>query len=98
MVGVTEVLLSRATVFPGASSAIKATGEEALFSSKSGISELSQTSGPEVRFHDLRHTCATLLLTKGVHPKLVQEMLGRSTISTALDIHSHVLPNMHKEL
>jgi integrase len=42
------------------------------------------------RFHDLRHTCATLLLTKGVYPKIVQEMLGHSSISVTLDIYSHV--------
>jgi integrase len=46
------------------------------------------------RFHDLRHTCATLLLTKGVHPKVVQELLGHSSISVTLDTYSHVLPNM----
>jgi integrase len=51
----------------------------------------------ETRFHDLRHTCATLLLTKGVHPKIVQEMLGHSSISVTLDIYSHVLPNMQGE-
>ena len=39
------------------------------------------------RFHDLRHTCATLLLTKGVHPKIVQEMLGHSSITITLDLY-----------
>jgi integrase len=52
---------------------------------------------PNVRFHDLRHTCATLLLTKGVHPKIVQEMLGHSSIIITLDTYSHVLPNMQSE-
>ena len=47
-----------------------------------------------VRFHDLRHTCATLLLGKGVHPKLVQELLGHSKVSITLDTYSHVLPGM----
>ena len=47
-----------------------------------------------IRFHDLRHTCATLLLGKGVHPKLVQELLGHATISITLDTYSHVLPGM----
>jgi integrase len=51
----------------------------------------------DIRFHDLRHTCATLLLANGVHPKIVQEMLGHSTISITLDTYSHVLPNMQKE-
>ncbi len=52
---------------------------------------------PRVRVHDLRHTAATLLLVKGVHPKVVQEMLGHSTISITLDLYSHVLPTMHRE-
>ena len=49
---------------------------------------------PDIRFHDLRRTCLTLLLTKGVHPKIVSEMLGHSSVSITLDIYSHVLPNM----
>jgi integrase len=49
---------------------------------------------PDIRFHDLRHTCATLLLSKGMHVKLVQELLGHSTISVTLDTYSHVLPGM----
>ena len=48
----------------------------------------------EVRFHDLRHTYATLLLTKGVHPKIVSEMLGHSSVSITLDIYSHVIPGL----
>ncbi len=46
------------------------------------------------RFHDLWHTCATLLLTKNVNPKVVSEMLGHSNIAITLDTYSHVLPNM----
>jgi integrase len=46
------------------------------------------------RFHDLRHTCATLLLSKNVNPKIVSEMLGHATIAITLDTYSHVLPNM----
>jgi integrase len=52
---------------------------------------------PPIRFHDLRHTAATLLLVEGVHPKIVQERLGHSKITTTLDIYSHVLPGMQKE-
>jgi integrase len=48
----------------------------------------------EIRFHDLRHTCATLLLSRGVHPKLVQELLGHATIAMTLDTYSHYLPSM----
>lgn len=49
-----------------------------------------------VRFHDLRHTAATLLLSKGVNPKVVQEMLGHSTVTITLDTYSHVLPDMQE--
>ena len=58
---------------------------------------LKKADLPDIRFHDLRHTCATLLLTKGVHPKIVQELLGHSSISITLDTYSHVLPNMQGE-
>jgi integrase len=49
---------------------------------------------PNIRFHDLRHTCATLLLTKGVHPKIASEMLGHSSVSITLDVYSHVIPGL----
>jgi integrase len=51
----------------------------------------------EIRFHDLRHTCATLLLTRNVNPKIVSEMLGHSSITITLDTYSHVLPNMRDQ-
>jgi integrase len=51
-----------------------------------------------VRLHDLRHTCATLLLGKGVHPKIVQELLEHATIAITLDTYSHVLPDMQGEV
>jgi integrase len=47
---------------------------------------------PDVRFHDLRHTCARLLLGRGVHAKLVQELLGHSTISVTLDTYATSCP------
>ncbi len=49
---------------------------------------------PNIRFHDLRHTCATLLLIRGVHPKIVSEMLGHSSVSITLDVYSHVIPGL----
>ena len=55
---------------------------------------LQRAELPNIRFHDLRHTCATLLLCRGVHAKLVQELLGHATISVTLDTYSHVLPSM----
>jgi integrase len=55
---------------------------------------LKRAGLPHIRFHDLRHTCATLLLLKNVHPKFVQELLGHATIAITLDIYSHVVPGM----
>ena len=52
---------------------------------------------PHMRIHDLRHSAATILLIMGVHPKVVQEILGHSTISMTMDTYSHVLPTMQKE-
>ena len=45
-------------------------------------------------FHSLRHTCATLLLSKNVNPKIVSEMLGHATISQTMDTYSHAMPGM----
>jgi integrase len=62
---------------------------------KRSLAPLLQRAGlPRIRFHDLRHTCATLLLGKGVHAKFVQELLGHANISITLDTYSHVLPGM----
>jgi integrase len=55
---------------------------------------LEKAGLPEIRFHDLRHTCATLLLGRNVHPKIVQELLGHATIAMTLDTYSHYLPSM----
>lgn len=52
---------------------------------------------PRIRIHDLRHTCATLLLAQDVHPKVVQEILGHSQISLTLDTYSHVLPHVGRD-
>jgi integrase len=57
---------------------------------------LEQAGLPQVRFHDLRHSAATLLMSKGVHPKVVQEILGQSNITITLNVYSHVLPPMHQ--
>jgi integrase len=58
---------------------------------------LKRAGLPQIRFHDLRHTCATLLLSKNVNPKIVSEMLGHATIAITLDTYSHVLPTMQSE-
>jgi integrase len=52
---------------------------------------------PRVRFHDLRHSHATQLLGAGLHPKVAQERLGHSTITTTMDIYSHVTAQMHED-
>jgi integrase len=52
---------------------------------------------PQVRFHDLRHSHATQLLLAGVHPKVAQERLGHATITTTLDLYSHVTETMQSD-
>jgi len=59
---------------------------------------LAEASGlPRIRLHDLRHTHATLALQAGVHPKIVSERLGHSTVSLTLDVYSHAVPHMQKD-
>lgn len=55
---------------------------------------LKRAGIPHIRFHDLRHTAATLLLKRAINPKIVSEMLGHANISITLDTYSHVLPDM----
>jgi integrase len=52
---------------------------------------------PRIRFHDLRHSHATMLAQQGVHPKVVQERLGHGTPAFTLSVYSHVLPGMQEE-
>jgi len=58
---------------------------------------LATTDLPRIRFHDLRHSHATLMLKRNVHPKIVSERLGHSRVALTLDTYSHVLPNMQTE-
>lgn len=67
------------------------------FRKRSFMKLIEKANLPAIRFHDLRHTAATLLLSQGVHPKIVQERLGHSQISMTLDTYSHVLPSMQRE-
>ena len=55
---------------------------------------LKQAGLPAVRFHDLRHTAATLLLAQGVDPRTIMATLGHSQISLTLNTYSHVLPSL----
>jgi integrase len=58
---------------------------------------LERAGLPHMRFHDLRHSSATLLLGEGVHPKVVQERLGHSSISVTMDVYSHVMPTLQRD-
>ena len=55
---------------------------------------LEKTGLPGITFHDLRHTCASLLFQRNVHPKFIQELLGHASIVITLDTYSHMLPGM----
>jgi integrase len=57
----------------------------------------TEAAGYKVTFHQLRHAHASFLLKQGIHPKVVAERLGHSTISTTLDIYSHVAPTLQQE-
>ncbi len=59
---------------------------------------LKKAGLPHMRFHDLRHSAATILLSRGTHPKVVQEILGHSQIAMTLDVYSHVLPSMQEDV
>ena len=55
---------------------------------------LLKQTGLDIRFHDLRHTCATIRFMKGQHPKRVSDILGHSSVAITLDIYSHVIPGL----
>lgn len=59
---------------------------------------LKKAGLPKMRFHDLRHTMATILLESDVHPKKVQERLGHSSIAITMDVYSHVLPSIYQDV
>lgn len=58
---------------------------------------LEKAGLPRIRFHDLRHSAATLLVSRSIHPKVVSEMLAHSQINFTMDQYSHVLPAMQRE-
>lgn len=51
----------------------------------------------KTRFHDLRHTCATLLIEQEVHPRVVMDILGHAQISTTMNTYAHVLPETQRQ-
>lgn len=58
---------------------------------------LKKADLPPIRIHDLRHSYASIALARGVHPKVVQEAMGHSTIAVTLDLYSHVVPSLQRE-
>jgi integrase len=58
---------------------------------------LERAGLPRMRFHDARHTCATLLLAQGVQPRVVMETLGHSQISLTMNTYAHVIPELQRE-
>ena len=64
---------------------------------RSFVNLLAKAQLPPIRFHDLRHTAATQLLSACVNPKVVSEILGHASASITLDIYSHVLPDMQQD-
>ena len=58
---------------------------------------LARAKPSPITFHDLRHTCASLLFQRNVHPKFVQELLGHASVAITLDTYSHMLPGMGGE-
>lgn len=59
--------------------------------------KVAAEAGLQLRFHDLRHAHASLLLQQGVHPKIVSERLGHSGVGITLDTYSHALPGLQAE-
>lgn len=58
---------------------------------------LKRADLPPIRFHDLRHSYASIALARGIHPKVVQEAMGHSTIAVTMDTYSHVVPSLQRE-
>jgi integrase len=58
---------------------------------------LTKAGVPRRRFHDLRHTAASLLFAQGIEPRVVMEILGHSRIATTLDIYTHLLPHARQD-
>lgn len=58
---------------------------------------LEKAGLPRQRFHDLRHSCASLLLAQGVHARIVMETLGHSQIALTMNTYSHVMPELQRD-
>jgi integrase len=58
---------------------------------------LDKAGLPQRRFHDLRHSCATLLLVQGVSPRVVMDVLGHSQIDLTMNTYNHVIPDLRRD-
>ena len=58
---------------------------------------VKRAGSPHLRFHDLSHTAATMLIANGVPVKVVSERLGHSGVAITQDLYTHVLPNMQQQ-
>ena len=66
------------------------------FSRRDWVRALRRSKLQRIRFHDLRHTYASLLIAQGAHPKYIQVQLGHASIQTTLDRYGHLMPEMHE--
>ena len=66
------------------------------FSHRDWVRALRRSQFRRIRFHDLRHTYASLLIAQGAHPKYIQAQLGHASIQTTLDRYGHLMPEMHE--
>jgi hypothetical protein len=72
-------------------------GKNALRNLRRRSDECHDAGLPQRRFHDLRHSCATLLLVQGVSPRVVIDVLGHSQIGLTMNTYSHVIPDLRRE-
>jgi integrase len=88
---------------------VRATGDMFICAREDGLPQQPNSIGhawdrflaavdlPRIRFHDLRHSHATAMLARNIHPKIVSERLGHSRVALTLDTYSHVIPGMQEE-
>lgn len=87
-----------ALVFPGAQGGPLRHGNFYRRHFREGVSAALPAEKQRLRFHDLRHTCASLLIAQGAHPKLIQARLGHSSVTITLDRYGHLLPSVEEAL
>ena len=70
----------------------------ARFGRTIGLPAVAQAGLAPLRFHDLRHTCAAVLVAEGAHPQELQAHLGHASITTTLNVYGHLFPNLGERL